>query len=102
MQIGPYSQHFVTYEWTQYAGVLHYSGLKRLDRDKHFSLLGLFKRYKEYEVFWIQHQESWTTLPHFKDRLLDLITNIAQIWKNVGDEHSSFLSTAQVRYEVKK
>jgi hypothetical protein len=50
---GPYSENFiffVTYDWAQQALVLHYTGLERLARDKHFKLLGPFVSYEENEV----------------------------------------------------
>ncbi len=42
---------FMTYKWTQYAGVLHYSRVERLARDKHSNLLAPFVNYEENEVF---------------------------------------------------
>jgi hypothetical protein len=53
---GPYSQLFLfceTYEWTQLARVLHYTGLARLASDKHSSLLGPFLSCKENELLWM-------------------------------------------------
>jgi hypothetical protein len=44
-----YSQHFiffVTYDWDHLARELHYTKLKRIARDKHFSLLNPFLAYK--------------------------------------------------------
>jgi hypothetical protein len=41
---------FITYEWVQWNGVLHYTRLERFSRDKHFSLIRPFISYKEYEV----------------------------------------------------
>jgi hypothetical protein len=40
----------------QYAGVLHYTILERLARDKHSSLLGPFVSMEENEVLRIHHQ----------------------------------------------
>jgi hypothetical protein len=48
-----YSQHFivfVTYEWSQYARVLHYTKMEMLLRDKYSNLLGPFIRYAENKV----------------------------------------------------
>ncbi len=41
---------FITYEWAQQAGVLHYTRLEMLARDKHSSLFGPFISYIETEV----------------------------------------------------
>jgi len=44
-----YSRHlilFLTYEWAQYARVLHYTRLEKLAEDKHYSLLGPFMSYE--------------------------------------------------------
>jgi hypothetical protein len=45
---------FFTYEWSQRAGVLHYTVLNRLSRGKHSSLFGEFDSYAENEVLRIQ------------------------------------------------
>jgi hypothetical protein len=50
MAKGPYSQHlifFVMYEWGVYAGVFHYTRLKKLAREKYYSFLGPFVSFKE-------------------------------------------------------
>jgi hypothetical protein len=47
-----FTNFFVTYEWTQIAGVLHDTGMERLASDKHLSLLSpfIFISYEESEV----------------------------------------------------
>jgi hypothetical protein len=63
---GPYSQHFiffVTYEFAQWAWVLHCTRLERLAMDKQSSLLVPLVSYKEYKVLWIRHQ--WLYSQHF-------------------------------------
>jgi hypothetical protein len=50
---GPYSQHlsfFAAYKLTQKAGLLHYSWLEMLVRDKYSSLLDPFVSYIKNEV----------------------------------------------------
>jgi hypothetical protein len=54
---------FVTYKWTQHAGVLHYARMEKFARDKHSSLLDPFEGHKEKEVLWIQFHVSY--LQHF-------------------------------------
>ncbi len=47
--LGPYSQQlifFVSYTWANNL-VLHYAGLERLARDKHYSFLSPFVSYEE-------------------------------------------------------
>ncbi len=49
----PYLHFFVTYEWAQWARILHYATLERLARNKQSSLLSPFVSYEENEVLWI-------------------------------------------------
>ncbi len=45
-----YNIFFVTSECAQKAGVLHYTGLERLSRDKYSNLFGPFVSYDDNEV----------------------------------------------------
>jgi hypothetical protein len=52
---------FVTYEWTQYAKVLHNTRQERLVSDQHSSLLGLFMSYWKNKVLWRKLRDCFTT-----------------------------------------
>ncbi len=43
------------YEWAKYAGVLHYTRMESLARDKHSSLSGPLLSYEGNEVLWVLH-----------------------------------------------
>jgi hypothetical protein len=101
----PYSQCFlfsVTCEWAQYPRVLHYTGLKRLAFDKHFSILCPFKSYKENIVLSIWLQESYSKhfifFEAYELAKLDIVFVLASLSSLVKCKHSSLLGSF-VSYE---